>query len=262
MSHFTVGLILPKSFDPSLSEEDITNYIAAVMEPFSEAREVPAYQKTCYCKGSKAHARARAYANKMVGEPDSLRAIYWSDEPGAKVTGQALFDSRDETIRDRLDYDPDQFAPDPDCDDCHGSGLRETTYNPASKWDWYVIGGRWDGEIQRNARDDGEGGFNFGADHHQLKNNTALVKSLLPLDETTVDANVIDASTAIAPAVDREMVTFFAVLTPDGEWIEQGSMGWWAMVAGEKHESDWKQELIGIYNRFASHLIVALDCHI
>jgi hypothetical protein len=25
-----------------------------------------------------------------------------------------------------------------------------TTYNPASKWDWYVIGGRWDGMVPGN----------------------------------------------------------------------------------------------------------------
>ncbi len=35
--------------------------------------------------------------------------------------------------------------PDPQCDDCQGTGTRLSTYNPDSQWDWWTIGGGWDG---------------------------------------------------------------------------------------------------------------------
>ena len=40
--------------------------------------------------------------------------------------------------------------PNKDCGSCHGEGKYETTYNPLGKWDWYVIGGRWNKYIPRN----------------------------------------------------------------------------------------------------------------
>ena len=43
-----------------------------------------------------------------------------------------------------------KVEPTPDCEDCNGSGTRVTTYNPESKWDWYQIGGRWEGELPDN----------------------------------------------------------------------------------------------------------------
>ena len=32
-----------------------------------------------------------------------------------------------------------------DCEECDVNGLYTTTYNPKSKWDWYLIGGRFRG---------------------------------------------------------------------------------------------------------------------
>lgn len=37
--------------------------------------------------------------------------------------------------------------PEADCDECKGSGERESTCNPDGQWDWYQIGGRWNGHL-------------------------------------------------------------------------------------------------------------------
>lgn len=42
----------------------------------------------------------------------------------------------------RADYDAEG-----DGEGCKGTGIEESTYNPKSKWDWYVIGGRWTGML-------------------------------------------------------------------------------------------------------------------
>lgn len=36
------------------------------------------------------------------------------------------------------------------CPCCDGNKEYETTYNPDAKWDWFVIGGRWDNIIDGN----------------------------------------------------------------------------------------------------------------
>ena len=43
-----------------------------------------------------------------------------------------------------------------DCEECEGSGIYLSTYNEASKWDWYEIGGRWQGELSENNSPDVE----------------------------------------------------------------------------------------------------------
>ena len=95
-----------------------------------------------------------------------------------------------------------------------------STYNPKSKWDWYKIGGRWQGMLN-------------GLD----------------------SAKVSDAS------FDSDFRTF-AVVTPDGEWFERGSMGWWACVSNE--EKDWedmyKERFIDTAD--PSWTITIVDCHI
>src|SRR5258708_6027803 len=52
-----------------------------------------------------------------------------------------------------------------------------TTRNPRRKWDWWRIGGRWDG-IVRNNPQRSDNGFNFSSAHEELKNNVLPVKEL------------------------------------------------------------------------------------
>src|SRR5262249_37176096 len=52
-----------------------------------------------------------------------------------------------------------------------------STHNPQPKWDWWVIGGRWNGVIRDHPKGDGTG-FNFGEQYHQLEENMLPVKSL------------------------------------------------------------------------------------
>jgi len=47
--------------------------------------------------------------------------------------------------------------PDPQCEECNGAGKVSTDYNPKAEWDWWVIGGRFDGVVQKKRRDDGQG---------------------------------------------------------------------------------------------------------
>ena len=100
-----------------------------------------------------------------------------------------------------------------------------STYNPKSKWDWYTVGGRW--------------------------------KRLLPV----FSGESVDIAYAVD--VDWDKVLPFAFITPDGEWHEKGEIGWFACVANEKSEDDWKREFMEFLKTLRSDVkVTVVDCHI
>lgn len=54
----------------------------------------------------------------------------------------------------------------------------------------------------------------------------------------------------------------FAILTPTGEWIEEGTMLMWGMVGDRKAETDWKQTVRSILSKYGDCIAVAVDCKI
>jgi hypothetical protein len=120
-----------------------------------------------------------------------------------------------------------------DCADCHGAGVRTTTYNPNSKWDWWVVGGRWHGIVRH-------GLFREGGGQESLSDNAAPVAEL------------------------KENIPEYihAIVTPDGAWHEQGRMGWWGMVQDEKAEDAWRREVAALLLEHRRALAVGCDLHI
>lgn len=120
------------------------------------------------------------------------------------------------------------------CSECDGSGVRLSTSNPLGRWDWYAIGGRWDGWIfgpeRESTSGDGSGGFNFDHAHRMPENNARPVRNI-PLDE-------VDGMP-------------FAVVTPDMQW--HGADG----VA----PGDWPSRVRELAGRYPDHIAVAVDCH-
>lgn len=127
----------------------------------------------------------------------------------------------------------------------HGEGVydkqgnRLISYNPNSKWDWWEIGGRWDGII-RNNRQSSKNGFNFNEKHYTLNNNTVKVEQLIN---------------------DCQQYPF-AIVAPDGEWYEKGKMGWWACVADEKEKDLWEKQCREVFEKYKDCFAVGCDLHI
>lgn len=103
-----------------------------------------------------------------------------------------------------------------------------TTYNPNAKWDWYEVGGRWDGGIAMN-----------------LKNK----KSGNECKVSQIDMDKIE--------------TPYAFIAPNGNWIERGQMGWFGISSNDKAEKDWDKEFKEFLKKQDKSTIVTLvDCHI
>jgi hypothetical protein len=116
----------------------------------------------------------------------------------------------------------------------HGSA--RDIANPNARWDWYRIGGRWDGWITGNPQSS-DNGFNFDKKHETVENNITTTEAALASDKIP-----------------------HAIITPDGEWHEHGHMGWFAVMRDER--IDWDDVARDILRKHPRHRIVILDAHI
>lgn len=120
------------------------------------------------------------------------------------------------------------------------NGSAVSTYNPNSKYDWYTIGGRWQGMLKAKTGLFGEKSFFDLSIYEDGKFDSAKVSDIeFPYDFTT-----------------------FAVLLPDGKWYEKGKMGWWAIVSDEKEDwgTHYKERFLDTAN--PDWVLTIVDCHI
>lgn len=250
MSHFAVLVVVPKNLESLLSD---------LMEPYSENLEVSEYEESCYCINTIASNEARTQAEKVFGSIDEIRDMFfkradikeindkrmslmdrnYGKEPplneGEKTLLQNLNDKISEEYKTALiQYNeyinkassehPMFNKADPDCSECNGTGVRTTTYNPDSKWDWYEIGGRWN-------------------------------------DFLDLGGNIIGIPTIIE-AFKKQDKGVYAIVTPDGAWHEKGEMGWWGISRNEN--KDWDKDMFDILKDYNSdeYIGIIIDCHI
>ena len=103
--------------------------------------------------------------------------------------------------------------------------------NPNAKYDWYSEGGRWSGYLTNK------------------EGNTTNCELLTEVDWDKTD-------------------TPFCFVNANGEWIERGQMGWFALVANEKKKNVWNEEFKAyvqslLNDEQASEIeVYAIDYHI
>ena len=175
--------------------------------------------------------------------------------------------------------------------DAHGNTL--TTYNPKSKWDWWVVGGRWSEEIPLKEAElisEDYGGnmtpvSNIDTTKSNKERDSAYYSRFwdinvegMPLAEDEDKENFFtmynkeyyrktygDKETYL-----RCMNTFYmySMLTPDGEWHELGKMGWFGCSYEEdgarvKWIDSFEDNFITPYSKEEDdYWLTVVDCHI
>jgi hypothetical protein len=169
------------------------------------------------------------------------------------------------------------------CHDWNGYELREgrigNITNPNAKWDWWQIGGRYEGRIYTAPAE-----------------NTAQIKMLearlqevykrmydendfpildIPEEESKRNSNeaenLEEEIQVLAKACDqaewstvsnKDTLSAFAIVK-DGTWHERGRMGWWATVSDEKATTAWREEFQSVLETIRpDQWITLVDCHI
>jgi len=250
MSHFVVFVVVP---DGANSEE----HIATALKPFDENKRVPGYDSACYCVGNAARLKIR---ETLAEHPEIGRDAQQKERKRAEEKVKLKFpdagpfdDDADRMFQEIIapfverrnrwmaererDAGPALDAPLENCEECKGTGVSRTTYNPRSKWDWYSIGGRWDGIFSE-----------IGLEGQ----NCVSVATLLPVLREYV----------VTHKSERNPFPF-AFVGHDGQWHERGGMGWWGMVREEKQDDVWHRQVLAALEKAPRNAWVwAVDCHI
>jgi hypothetical protein len=105
-----------------------------------------------------------------------------------------------------------------------------------SRWDWYRIGGRFDGWITDNEQSS-DNGFNFHRRHETVQNNIATTEGALTRNKLPC-----------------------AVITPDGDWHDRGDLWQFGLRDEERQKCD--ERIRRILRKYPGHRIVIVDAHI
>lgn len=292
VSHFYT-LVLVDGKDAK-TRESVEAKVRELLAPYSEEVEAEEYLKRCYCIGGVARDAANVAADR-VGTIDSYRAKYNAMPEKKRPTWKRFIAPHMKAYEAVMASHPDRLKPEPDCDTCNGSGQYKTTMNPRGYWDWWQIGGRWTGWLSKYdpAKDprnieicrlcSGTGvrrdriAVNAGMDQEVIKKKGharfGQKGTCNGCDGTgkSVKFSYVDHEGDVLPAarlldIPTKKWTPRAMVTPDGEWIQRGTMGWWGMSFEDMKEKDWeavaKDALETTLKKHPGCAAVVVDCHI
>jgi hypothetical protein len=207
MTHFTVAIIIPPN-----EAAPAERFVEQQMQPYDEGIEVAPY--VCYS--------TEQAAADIADTIHRLELIISRDEKGCNL------DKCRENLDELRRKSPEEAYREccGHCDTFNAQGEPISRYNPASKWDWYTIGGRWSGWI--NDIETKRSGFI----HNTATTEQAIIRKKVP----------------------------HAIVTPDGFWHERGRMGWWAVLTTENE--DWDADALRLFARYPDHKVVIIDAHI
>ncbi len=314
MSHFTTLVLLEDV------PEDIEEAVQERLAPYDENTEVESYEDDCDCIGQIARNEARQKADEACGTIEDLRKSFWKDRTRATTEEERDQEQREwqqhmaeynQIEQEAFNTHPLKDKPDPTCgfyageyweeqvrlgeleseklgtryedgSGCGGTGKYMTTYNPKSKWDWWVIGGRWQGMLDSDY-DPIKDPRNY--ETCDLCNGTGQRTEWPPdTDQAWIDkcggcngckgkgkrlkwtlephdyGNVAPVHALFHNGDGNPWFVPFAIVTPDGTWNEKGKMGWWGMVRDQR--DDWKQQAAAILAQHKNCVAVLCDLHI
>lgn len=163
--------------------------------------------------------------------------------------------------------------------------------NPNAHWDWYQIGGRWNGflklKVPSLVSQVGDPGIqNMNADYEHPGNDRAdfCTKDDIDIEGMRAEAEEKARKHWLGGPIKNTSGTnrktsrrrwsntsnghvggafrTFAVVK-DGQWYEKGSMGWWGCVSNEKDTDEWSRQFAELVDGLPGDtMLTIVDCHI
>ena len=260
------GLLAP--FNENIKVEPYIRYTKDELIAH-EKEEIREYKKGKYAEFL---ADPKGYKEKHKDYPDHLRYIEFEFPKKLHWTDARIYK---EAIRF---YSPEEITED---------GSIISTYNPKSKWDWYVEGGRFSGLLKLKTSEEGgpqfvdsayadEIDFSPNEDEykHAIRFWELFIEDDAPKNEEEVEMKncfyrkeYFLSRYASKEDYAKKVSSFstWAVLTPNGIWHESGQMGWFGCHSATTEE---EIEFFDNYNRFIEEaqknnwLVTVVDCHI
>ena len=270
MSHFVVGVITHRGADYDYLEEMLAPYDENCDVEFRDT-EQEHFQE--YREGSV----------EMYRTPDGDLISRWSKliptEPDEESPWMKKFNIPEDWVKIDVPYTViyptfiDYLKAYEDIDETGKCGY---WYNPNAKWDWWVIGGRWDGYFDGantiNVKD-----YDTSIDLESYNKHLQMWEEWENGKEFSIDEDYELGmykrdyiknfySSARIYARIKALPWMRAVITPDGEWHEVGEMGAFGCSdeTGEdaRHWADnFVKDFILPYSN-GEYEITVVDCHI
>lgn len=192
-------------------------------------------------------AAVKQYINNTMAKYSEYTEV----EPHVVLTKVEL---RAEYKKYKLDHDDceyndeKEYAKEWHSYDIDDDGNAVSNFNDDSFYDWYVVGGRWDGVLTGNEQHS-QNGFNFGEQHHTVQNNSIPVSTLLEKAGTVNDP-------------DEDWI-FHCIVDGDGTVHQSKLFGWFGMYVELQDEDQWNQQYFELLDKHKnSYNVVTLDCHV
>jgi hypothetical protein len=162
--------------------------------------------------------------------------------------------------------------PDLSCEECDGTGRYQTRVNERGYWDWFVIGGRWTGaldpEYDPSADDRNFAKCNL-CEGTGKRPDMEVPKGCNGCEGTGISRNWGNApiDTDVRPLSEiphsvKFGQLFYAIVTPDGEWHQQGRMGWWGMRHDDMDGDTWNKYADSLVANAGAVTAIVVDAHI
>jgi hypothetical protein len=151
--HYNYLVLIPK--DTPIDK--ISSTVDEILEPFNENKEPESEEAPCwYCSKYSINDRVRKACSEKFGKDFETECWRKSLIPSEDTIWNSI-DKYDELTKDYFQFAKDlanTLDPiDPNCIECGGIGIYKPVMNPNGIWDWYVIGGRWHGDLTDNEQE-------------------------------------------------------------------------------------------------------------
>lgn len=107
--------------------------------------------------------------------------------------------------------------------------------NAHGKWDYYRVGGRYNGALSKE-------GLRFRVDIDLKRPRTKADDNNMCLVKDVLIENIP-----------------FAIVTPDGEWHEEGEMAMFGHILNP--QEDWIMQVKDLFDKYTDNMIVGIDAH-
>ena len=237
---------MPHFFIVVLVEKDTSNILEKVTElllPFNDNIEVEPYKDICYCIGTVAYEYGANLANSKIESIDELRKEYYEKMDSFENETPQAWDVFIKTWSDFQKENEEKHElyhkPDPACKECKGTGFVISTKNPVGKYDFWTIGGRYDGEVIENSI--------------LTPKAQAFKKLSMLLNQNNISKNM-NIVENLSPKF-----KCFAIVTPTGYWWEKEEPGWAGIVTSR--DKSWLKTMKSVLAQHKDCLAVGCDLH-
>jgi hypothetical protein len=300
MSHYVTAVVTPYSVVESKVELD--KYLSSILSLFDENLDFPEYSRKCYCVGREAESEIKKRVDDEFGTVDDLRnsflGLTFSD--GVKVSQiqqsenisssdkekldklwQNHITPKNEARKNYFDKHPLKDKASSDCTQCKGTGFYTTTYNPNSKWDWWVIGGSWDHWLQPDEEKPELHPNNWEScvvckgkgkiQDLEEPSKTLICNCCKGSGDPPKFSGIQESSgyNIVSPryieCLDSLGVSTlpYAFIDAEGSWHERGRMGMFGASYDEKEKELWEKEWKSLIRSLSdNYMITFLDLHI